>query len=273
MSRLVIVRGAGDLASGTLAHLYRCGFAVLALECKQPAAIRRAAAFCEAVYDGIHTVEQITCRRIDTPEQVWNVIAAGEIPLLIDENADCIAQLKPSAVVDAIIAKRNLGTHSKMAPVVVALGPGFTAPQDCHAVIETMRGHNLGRVFYKGSALPNTGVPGLIQGCGTERVIHAPASGMMHCIHHISDEVTKGDIIAYVGETPVYASLTGILRGILREGFPVPKGMKLADIDPRSEQKNNCFTISDKARCIAGGVMEALLVLGRQKGVHYFETH
>lgn len=270
MSRLVIVRGAGDLASGTLAHLHRCGFAVFALECKQPAAIRRSAAFCEAVYDGVQTVEGITCRRIEKAEQAWRVIADGEIPLLVDEIADCIAELQPAAVVDAILAKRNIGTRADMASVVVALGPGFVAPQDCDAVIETMRGHNLGRPIYAGSALPNTGVPGLIQGYGKERVMHSPAAGTMRCVHQIGDEVEQGEVIGYVGETPVYASLTGVLRGILRDGFDVPNGMKLADIDPRGEQKRNCITISDKARCIAGGVMEALLVLGKQKGVNYF---
>lgn len=268
----MVVRGAGDLASGVLAHLHRCGFAVLALECAQPATIRRLAAFCEAVYDGTHTVEGITCRRIDNPSQVWDVLKNGEIPLLVDEQADCLTELAPAALVDAIIAKRNCGTRIDMAPVVVALGPGFTAPEDCHAVIETMRGHNLGRPIYAGYALPNTGVPGLIQGYGAQRVMHSPAAGIMRGVHGIGDEVQQGDVIAYVGETPVYASLTGVLRGILRDGFDVPKGMKLADIDPRGEQKQNCITISDKARCIAGGVMEALLVLGKQKGVSYFEA-
>lgn len=270
MSRLVVVRGAGDLASGVLAHLYRCGFAVLALECRRPAAIRRLAAFCEAVYDGAQTVEGITCRRIDAPAQAWDVLARGEIPLLVDERADCLAQLHPAALVDAIIAKRNCGTRADMAPVVVALGPGFTAPDDCHAVIETMRGHNLGRPIYEGQALPNTGVPGLIQGFGAQRVMHAPAAGVLRAVRCIGDEVQQGEELGYVGETPVYASLTGVLRGILRDGFDVPEGMKLADIDPRGEQKDNCVTISDKARCIAGGVMEALLVLGQQKGVRFF---
>lgn len=270
MSRLVVVRGAGDLASGVLAHLHRCGFAVLALECHQPAAIRRLAAFCEAVYDGTQIVEGITCRRIDTPAQAWEVIARGEIPLLVDEQAECLTELQPTAVVDAIIAKRNCGTYADMASIVVALGPGFTAPDDCHAVIETIRGHHLGRPIYNGQALPNTGVPGLIKGFGAQRVMHSPAAGILRSVHSIGDQVEKGDVLAYVGETPVYASLTGVLRGILRDGFDVPKGMKLADIDPRGEQKNNCVTISDKARCIAGGVMEALLVLGRQKGVQFF---
>lgn len=271
MNRLVVVRGAGDLASGVLAHLHRCGFAVLALECRQPAAIRRLAAFCEAVYDGVHTVEGITCRRIAAPQQAWDVIARGEIPLLVDAHADCLSVLRPAAVVDAIIAKKNCGTHAGMAPVVVALGPGFCAPEDCHAVVETMRGHNLGRVIYEGHALPNTGVPGAIQGFGAERVIHAPGEGIMRGMRSIGDVVEQGELLAYVGETPVYASLSGVLRGILRDGFAVPKGMKLADIDPRREQKKNCITISDKARCIAGGVMEALMVLGQQKGVWYFE--
>lgn len=272
MSRLVVVRGAGDLASGVLAHLFRCGFAVLALETEQPAAIRRQAAFCEAVYDGVQTVEGITCRRVASVEQIWDVIDAGEIPLLVDTNAACLQTLAPAAVVDAIIAKKNCGTTIDMAPVVVALGPGFTAGADCHAVVETMRGHRLGRVLYTGGAQPNTGVPGLINGYGKERVMHSPVSGKMRGVKHIGDIVEKDEILGYVGETPVYASLSGVLRGILRDGYNVPKGMKMADIDPRREQKNNCVTISDKARCIAGGVMEALMVLGRQKGVHYFEA-
>lgn len=269
MSRLIVVRGAGDLASGVLAHLFRCGFAVLALEIQQPAAIRRQAAFCEAVYDGEQTVEGITCRRIDCAEQVWETIAKNEIPLLVDETADCLEELQPAAVVDAVIAKRNCGTRIDMAPVVVALGPGFLAGVDCHAVIETMRGHDLGRVLYEGSALANTGTPGLIHGYGKERVMHSPAAGVMHGIKQIGDIVEQGEVLGYVGETPVYASLTGVLRGILRDGYEVPMGMKLADIDPRKEQKRNCITISDKARCIAGGVMEALMVLGAQKGVRY----
>lgn len=272
MNRLVVVRGAGDLASGVLAHLHRCGFAVLALECERPAAIRRFAAFCEAAYDGVHTVEGIRCRRITAPEQAWDVLANRDIPLLVDEKADCLDVLHPAALVDAILAKKNCGTRADMAPVVVALGPGFHAPDDCDAVVETMRGHNLGRVFYAGSALPNTGVPGLIQGFGAERVMHAPASGVMRGVHRIGDLVEKGEVLGYVGETPVYASLSGVLRGILRDGYDVPRGMKLADIDPRREQKHNCVTISDKARCIAGGVMEALMVLGQRKGVQYFET-
>ncbi len=266
-----MVRGAGDLASGVLAHLYRCGFAVLALECEQPAAIRRKAAFCDAVYDGLSQVEGITCRRIDRAEQTWDTLASGQLPLLVDTRANCLTQLHPAALVDAILAKRNLGTALDMAPVVVAMGPGFRAPDDCHAVIETMRGHDLGRVIYSGTAIPNTGVPGMIAGYAAERVIHAPAAGVMRAVCTIGDVVQRGDVIAYVGQTPVYATLTGVVRGLLRDGYDAPKGMKMADIDPREQQRNNCVTISDKARCIAGGVMEALLVLGRQKGVSYFE--
>ena len=171
-------------------------------------------------------------------------------------------ELKPDALIDAILAKRNLGTTRDMAPLTVALGPGFEAGKDVDFVIETQRGHDLARIISKGPATPNTGVPGIIAGYGKERVIHSPAAGIMHNRSRIGDIVEKDQIIAMVDEMPVYASLTGVLRGIIRDGYKVPKGMKIADIDPRKEQKKNCNTISDKARCIAGSVVEVLMVNG-----------
>ena len=173
-----------------------------------------------------------------------------------------IRELEPEAVIDAILAKKNLGTSRDMAPLTVGLGPGFTAGEDVDYVIETMRGHNLGRIIKKGSALPNTGVPGLIAGIGKERVIHSPAAGNMKNICQIADLVEKDQVIAMVGDTPVKAAISGVIRGLIRDGYPVFAGMKIADIDPRAEQKKNCFTISDKARCIAGGVLEVLLSCG-----------
>ena len=189
----------------------------------------------------------------------------GKIPVLADPKCKVLQKYRPYALVDAILAKRNLGTRMDMADITVALGPGFTAGKDVHAVIETMRGHDLGRIYYEGEAIPNTGVPGMIGGYSSERVIYAPAEGILKGVFEIGTAVNKGDIIAYIGEVPVYASITGILRGILPNGFQVKEGFKTADIDPRKEEKKNCDTISDKARCIAGGVLEAILHLENQR--------
>ena len=269
---LLVVRGGGDLASGVIHRLYRCGYRVLILECARPSAIRREVAFCEAVYDGEAFVEGVLSHRIERADQCEAVWAAGEIPLLVDETGDAIRELHPAAVIDAILAKRNLGTSCDMAPLTIALGPGFTAGEDVDYVVETQRGHDLGRIIEEGEAAPNTGIPGVIAGYGKERVIHSPAAGILRARAGIGDLVEKGQVIAVVemedscSDTaqvvPVYASLTGVLRGIIRDGYRVPKGMKIADIDPRKEQKKNCSTISDKARCIAGSVVEILLAEG-----------
>ena len=272
MSAVVLVRGAGDLATGTILRLHNCGFRVLAVECARPSAIRRRAAFCEAVFDGAATVEGVTARLIDRIEQadaVWN---AGEIPLIVDETAVCAAACAPAVLVDAILAKRNLGTTRDMAPITIGLGPGFTAGGDVDAVVETMRGHRLGRVIYDGAALPNTGVPGSIAGFAAERVIHAPASGAMTFVRSpepvdIGSIVQKGQTIGFVGGVPVTATLDGVLRGLIREGYPVTEGLKIADIDPRAQEVQNCTTVSDKARAIAGGVLEAMLHLAGERGV------
>lgn len=191
-NNLVIVRGGGDLATGTIARLRQCGFPVVVLEVPAPSAIRRTVAFCEAVYTGVQTVEGMTCRRADTPDAARAMLAQGELPLLVDPEGASIAALRPMAVVDAILAKKNLGTRRQMAPITVALGPGFTAGQDVDAVVETMRGHDLGRVIYAGAARPNTGVPGLIGGYGAERVIHSPAAGTLRAVRRIGDVVEQG---------------------------------------------------------------------------------
>lgn len=258
----LLVRGGGDLASGVIHRLYKCGYQVLVLECRKPSAIRRKVSFGEAVFDGISSVEGVTGRLIEDVSECQKVWEAGEIPILVDETGKVIKELRPAALIDAILAKKNLGTNRDMAPLTVALGPGFEAGKDVDFVIETQRGHNLGRVIRKGSATPNTGIPGVIAGYGKERVIHSPAAGIMHNLSQIGDIVEKDQILARVDDVPVYASLTGVLRGIIRDGYEVPKGMKIADIDPRQEQKKNCDTISDKARCIAGSVVEILLSEG-----------
>ena len=295
---LIICRGAGDLATGIIHRLHRAGHRVIALETDYPAAIRRQVSFCEAVYDGSAVVEGVTARLVpaladaetdtetysgenDTPaahivSEKWDssaieaVLEAGEIPLLIDPKGESIELLKPDVVVDAIIAKKNLGTTINMAPLVIGVGPGFTAGQDVHLVIESMRGHNLARIITDGMAQPNTGVPGNIAGFTSERVIHAPAAGYIHDVRKIGDIVQKGDEIARIYPdkesydnalseyVPVNATITGIIRGLIREGYYFRKGFKIADIDPRESEITNCFTISDKARSIAGSVLEAV---------------
>ena len=233
------------------------------LEVAQPSAIRRNVAFCDAVYQGTQTVEDMTCYLAESFDQAQQFLREGKLTVLVDPQGESVPKLQPMAVVDAILAKKNLGTNRDMAPITVALGPGFLAGQDADAVVETKRGHNLGRVFWSGSAAPNTGIPGIIGGYGKERVIHCPAKGILRNVKHITDTVSKGDVVAVVetenGTVPVKATLDGILRGLIRDGYPVEVGFKMADIDPRAEEYDNCFTISDKARCIAGGVLEAIL--------------
>lgn len=269
MKDLIIVRGGGDLATGTIYKLYKCGFSVLILEVAEPSAIRRNVAFSEAVYQGTQTIEDVTCYRADSLAHAQELLDEGKLTVLVDPEGAAIDRLKPMAVVDAIIAKKNLGTRRDMAPITVALGPGFHAGQDVDAVIETKRGHNLGRVLWQGCAAPNTGIPGVIGGYGKERVIHSPAEGILRNVCRITDTVEKGQLIAVVetgnGDAPVAATIDGLLRGLIRDGYPVTKGFKIADIDPRAEEYQNCFTISDKARCIAGGVVEAILQLKEER--------
>jgi len=259
---MIIVRGAGDISTGTIHRLFRAGFPVLALETDHPSAIRRRVAFSEAVYDGTATVENVMAVRIGDATQTEKTLAQGKLPLLIDPTGESIRKMKPEVVIDAILAKKNLGTTMDMAPLTIALGPGFEAGRDVHFVIETMRGHDLGRIISSGFAAANTGVPGIIGGYGAERVIHSPAAGIFRQHREIADEVQAGEKIGTVetpaGEVPVVTVISGILRGIIRNGYPVPKGFKLADVDPRLDQRKNCFTISDKARCIAGSVLEVV---------------
>lgn len=269
---LIICRGGGDLATGIVHRLFRAGFPVLVLETDSPAAIRRQVSFSEAVYDGTATVEGVTAERIASADRasVDHVLEAGRVPLLVDPEGNSIAQLKPDILVDAIIAKKNLGTAKEMAPLVIGIGPGFTAGEDVDLVVESMRGHNLARIFTTGSALPNTGIPGNIGGFTKERVLHAEAAGYMKNIRKIGDIVEKGEEIARIYEkmtedgtfsgsyVSVEASISGIIRGLIREGYHFQKGFKIADIDPRESELANCFTISDKARSIGGSVLEAV---------------
>ena len=267
---LIICRGGGDLATGIVHRLHRAGFRVLVLETDHPAAIRRQVSFCEAVYEGKATVEGVTAQRIDSVSEMEEVFARGCVPLFVDSKGASIAELHPDVVVDAIIAKKNLGTYKEMAPLVIGIGPGFVAGKDVHLVVESMRGHNLARIFTTGSALPNTGIPGNIGGFTKERVLHAEAAGYMKNIRQIGDIVEKGEEIARIYEkmtedgtfsgsyVSVEASISGIIRGLIREGYHFQKGFKIADIDPRESELANCFTISDKARSIGGSVLEAV---------------
>jgi len=257
----VIVRGGGDLASGTAYKLFQCGFEVILLECEKPTSIRRYVSFSEAVYHWQASVENVWCVKAESIQEVEKILSDKKIALLVDPDGKSISKLHPDVVVDAILAKKNLGTRIDMAKIVIGLGPGFEAGKDVHAVVETKRGHSLGVVYYEGKAIANTGIPGVIGGYGKERVIHAPETGILHCKAKIGDIVEKGQCIAMIGNVCVEASLSGVLRGILPDGFSVWKGLKMADIDPRKEQVENCTTISDKARCIAGGVVEAILHL------------
>lgn len=266
---LVVVRGGGDIATGTIMKLYQCGFSVLILEIENPSAIRRNVAFSEAVYQGIQMVEQVSCFLAKDLDEACAFLNEGKLTMLIDPEGDCLKTLQPLVLVDAILAKKNLGTTRDMAPITVALGPGFEAGNDVDAVIETQRGHSLGRIIYEGRAIENTGIPGKIAGFDKERVIHSPEKGTMRNVKVITDLVKKGEVIAEIetenGKVPVYASLDGLLRGLIRDGYPVTRGFKIADIDPRADEYNNCFTISDKARCIAGGVLEAILHLKKER--------
>ena len=260
MSGMIIVRGAGDISTGTIHRLFRAGFPVLALETDRPSAIRRQVAFSEAVYDGTATVEGVTAVKIADAAEAEEILKREQVPLLVDPAGDSIRRLKPDTVIDAILAKKNLGTSMGMAELTIALGPGFEAGKDVCYVIETMRGHDLGRIISSGSAAPNTGIPGRIGGYGAERVIRSPAAGVFRQGKEIGSEVRAGEAVGTVlsgeEEVPVRAQIAGILRGIIRDGYPVSEGFKLADVDPRMEERKNCFTISDKARCIAGSVLE-----------------
>ncbi len=255
---LIVVRGGGDIATGTIHRLWRSGFRVLVLELPNPSAIRRRVAVSEAMFQGSTEVEGMRAVRIECPAELDAVLLRNEVPVLQDPAGESISRLRPSVLVDAILAKRNCGTTRGMAPLTIALGPGFTAGVDADFVIETQRGHDLGRIITEGSAAQNTGVPGLIAGQGALRVIHAPESGCIHNRCEIGDIVREGELLATIGETEVRASLSGVLRGIIRDGYPVEQGLKIADIDPRISEQKNCSTISDKSRCIAGSVLELL---------------
>ncbi len=258
MDKKIWIRGAGDLATGIALRLYRSGFDIVMSDIAVPTMVRRTVAFSPAVYEGEASVEGITGKFCENISMIDTVMESGCIPVVVDPSGEIMKEYKPDVIVDAIIAKTNIGTKITDADIVIGVGPGFEAGVDCHAVVETKRGHNLGRVIWSGSAYPNTGVPGNIGGYTVERIIRATADGVFRAKVNIGDYVKAGDLLAYCDETPVYANIDGIVRGLLQDGVKVKTGMKSGDVDPRAE-KEYCFTVSDKASAIGGGVLEAIL--------------
>lgn len=254
---LAYIRGAGDIATGIALRLHRAGIDVVMADIAEPTCIRRTVAFSEAVRCGTAQVEDVRARLVASAAEAAGVLGAGEVAVAVDPAARLVGDLAPDAVVDAILAKRNLGTSIDMAPVVVGVGPGFTAGVDCHAAVETKRGHYLGRVLYEGSPAANTGVPGVIAGAGAERVLRSPADGPFVCVREIGDRVRAGEVVGSVAGEPMRATIDGVLRGLLAPGVPAFKGMKAGDIDPRGDA-SFCATASDKASAVGGGVLEAL---------------
>jgi xanthine dehydrogenase accessory factor len=254
----ILIRGAGDLASGVAWRLHRCGFPVVMVELAEPLVVRRTVSFAEAVFAGQATVDGVLAQRAASVAEARRLLAEGTIPVLIDPAAACRAELRPAVLVDAIMAKVNSGTTIDDAPLVLALGPGFVAGQDCHAVVETNRGHDLGRVLWQGPAEPDTKTPGEVGGYRGARVLRAPADGHLRGHAAIGDTVQEGAVIAHIDGTPIVAPFTGVLRGLVHPSVAVYAGMKIGDLDARAEPRF-CFTISDKSLAIAGGVLEAIL--------------
>jgi len=253
----VCIRGGGDVASGVAWRLYQCGFKVLITEIDQPMAVRRKVAFCEAVYDGQALVEDVEAVLVHAVDEIPSLWDQGKIPLLVDPDNDVRHVMRPDVLVDGILAKKNTGTSMNDAPLVIALGPGFEAGTDAHFVVETNRGHNLGRLLTSGSPEPDTGVPGPVQGITTDRLLRSPAHGLWQNRADIGELVRRGDVVGSVAGMPVKALIDGVLRGLIRPGITVASGMKIGDIDPRG-RREYCYTISDKALAIGGGVLEGI---------------
>lgn len=262
---LILIKGAGDLASGVAYRLKRSGFPLIMTELPAPTLVRRTVSFGEAIYSGETWVEGLVARQVDSLTAAVQLAYSERIPVLADPDPALPARLKPAVVVDAIIAKVNTGTTRHDAPLVIALGPGFTAGQDCHAVIETNRGHWLGRVIYPGGgpagdgrAEANTNTPGQVKGHTADRVLRAPAAGYVIPHAQIGERIEAGQLIASVAGHEIIAPFAGVLRGLVHPNVSVTPGFKIGDLDPRGEV-SHCFTISDKSLAIGGGVLEAVL--------------
>jgi xanthine dehydrogenase accessory factor len=255
---VILIRGAGEIASGVAHRLASCRFKVCMTETSNPQAVRRKVAFSEAIFDSEKEVEGLTAKMVESADHISEIWREGKIPILIDPEAEVKGFLKPDVLIDATLAKKNLGTKISDAPLVIGLGPGFHAGMDVHLVIETNRGHNLGRIIADGEAEPNTGIPGSVAGYTEERVIRAPKEGKFKALKMIGDDVKANENVGMVGDVEVRSRIAGVIRGLLRDGSEVWKGMKLGDVDPRGI-KAHCYTISDKARTISGGVLQAIV--------------
>jgi len=255
---LVLIRGGGDLASGVAVRLHHSGFEVLLTELPTPLVVRRTVSFAEAVLDGSKEVEGITALLIQTPGEVKESVRAGNIPVLVDPDLACLKEVRPDVVVDARMRKKPPAEGKELATLVIGLGPGFIAGENCHAVIETNRGHNLGRVIWAGPPQEDTGIPGMVQGFASERILRAPEDGKLVTGAKIGDEIKNGTVIALVGNQAILAPFDGVIRGLIKPGTQVTKGMKICDVDPRDDP-TICTLVSDKARAVGGGVLEAIL--------------
>ena len=264
--KLVIVRGGGDVATGTIQKLKRVGFDVLVLEIERPTCIRRNVALAQAIFEGEIKIEDIEAIYCKDKSEIEKAFADDKIAVTVDPEGRFIEEMKPICVIDGILAKKNLGTKKDMAPITIGLGPGFVAGEDVDLVIETNRGHDLGRLIFEGSAAKNTGNPGNINGFTTERILRSSANGKLHIIKDLGSVVKKGEPVALVDGKEIYAGLDGMVRGMINEGIEVTKGMKIGDVDPRVIPRN-AKTISDKARLIGGGSLEGLLIMKRRKGL------
>ena len=263
----IVVRSAGDLATGIIQKLWRAGFFVLALETASPLTIRRTVSLSSAIRENLWTVEDMTAEcapDIPACRAIWK---KGHIPVLVDPAMTCLEHIRPAVLVDAIVAKRNLGMRPGLALVTIGLGPGFSAPEDVDCVIETMRGHSLGMIISQGAALPNTGIPGVLGGKSIERVVYAPRAGRVTHIRRIGDQVVAGETLFTLDGEPVVSPLSGILRGLIAAGIDVPKGLKCADVDPRPAESMDYSSISDKARSVGGAVLEACFMQAGKKGL------
>ncbi len=273
--QLVLIKGAGDLATGVGHRLHRAGFKVVMTEQERPTVIRRPVSFARAVFETEAEVEGVRARKItwiapgseaamekqkakEVVKNIFTLIDQGTVPVAIDPCLKLIPYLKPDVFIEGTLSKKNTGVSPDLASLVIALGPGYHAGRDVHAVVETRRGHDLGRVIYNGEALPDDGVPGPVGGYSSERLLKAPDNGIFQADLEIGDLVSCGDAVGRVGTSEIRAGINGVVRGLIQEGFAVKQGMKIGDIDPR-EKRDYCFSISDKARAVGGGVLEAIL--------------
>ena len=255
----IVIKGAGEMATGVATVLYSAGFHKLVMfDIPNPLAVRRTVSFCEALREGEQTVEGIHAVRVDSLEALHAAWQAGSIGIWSDPTWAMLPAIHPHVVVDATIAKQNLGTHMGEAPLVLGLGPGFVAGQGVHVVIETQRGHTLGRIIRQGAATPNTGEPEAVMGHTFSRVLRAPVAGAVTPLKELGDTITQGEIVMQVADQPVLAELSGVLRGCIAPGVSVPAGCKIGDIDPRGDA-SYCFIVSDKARSLGGAVLTAVL--------------